>query len=89
MDNCRTTTFYGGGKKIRGRQAKGFAEEFRAFLDVCRRGGAWPLSWGNIVGTHRGCFAAMCSQTSKMVHVHNPVLANDSSLSIPPRTARP
>ena len=40
MDDFRTTTFYGGGKKIRGWQAKGFAEELRAFLDVCRHGGA-------------------------------------------------
>ena len=71
MDDFRTTTFYGVGKKIRGRQAKGFAEELRAFLDVCSNGGPWPLSWGNIVRTHRVCFAATRSlETGEMVHIH-------------------
>ena len=39
LDYFRTTTIYGGGKKIYGRQAKGFTEELYTFLDVCRQGG--------------------------------------------------
>ena len=61
MDDFRTTQFYGGGRNVRGKQAKGFVEELRAFLDVCRNGGAWPISWQSLVGTHRVCFGAMRS----------------------------
>lgn len=70
MDDFRTTRFYGGGKNIRSKQAKGFAEELRAFLDVCRNGGAWPISWQSMVGTHRVCLGAIRSlETGEMVHV--------------------
>lgn len=61
VDDFRTTRFYGGGRKVRGKQAKGFAEELHAFLDVCRNGGAWPISWQSLVGTHRVCFGAVRS----------------------------
>lgn len=61
VDDFRTTRFYGNDKNIRGEQAKGFAEELHAFLDVCRNGGAWPISWQSLVDTHRVCFGAMRS----------------------------
>ena len=70
MDDFRTTQFYGGGRNVRGKQAKGFAEELRAFLDVCRNGGAWPISWQSLVGTHRVCFGAMRSlENGQIVHI--------------------
>ena len=70
MEDFRSTKFYGDGKNIRGRQAKGFTEELRVFLEVCRNGGAWPISWQSLVSTHRVCFAAMRSlNTGKMVNV--------------------
>ena len=70
MDDFRTTEFYGGGKNVRGKQAKGFAEELRAFLNVCRNGGAWPIPWQSMVSTHRVCFGSMCSlETGEMFHV--------------------
>ena len=61
LDDFRTTRFYGGGRTVRGRQDKGFAEELRAFVAVCRAGGAWPISWEDIADTHRVCFAAVRS----------------------------
>ena len=69
MDNFRTTEFFGGGgKALRGKQAKGFAEELTAFLKVCRSGGSWPISWDSLVSTHRVCFAAKRSlETGTMV----------------------
>ena len=70
MDDFCVTQFYGGGKKIRGWQAKGFIEELNAFLDVCRNGGTWPISWQSIVSTHRVCFAARRSlDTGEMVQI--------------------
>lgn len=70
-DDFRTTRFYGGGRNVRGKQAKGFAEELHTFLNVCRNGGAWPISWPSTVGTHRVCFGAMHSlETGKVVHVN-------------------
>ena len=72
MDDFRTTQFYGGGRNVRGKQAKGFAEELRAFLDVCRNGGAWPISWQSLVGTHRVCFGAMRSlENGQIVHIES------------------
>ncbi len=79
MDDFRTTKFYGGGKNIRGKQVKGFAEELHAFLDVCRSGGVWPISWRSMVGTHRVCFGAMCSlEIGEIVHIN--VVPTESSL---------
>ena len=71
LDDFRTTTFYGGGKRIHGRQAKGFTGELRAFLDVCRQGGAWPIPWQSLVSTHHVCFAARRSlETGEMVNIN-------------------
>ena len=57
LDDFRVTRFHGGGRTVRGRQAKGFVEELQAFLDACR-GGPWPIPWSSLTGTHRVCFAA-------------------------------
>ena len=70
MDDFRTTRFHGGGRSLRGKQAKGFAEEIDAFLGVCRDGGPWPISWDAIAATHRACFGAVRSlETGTMVDV--------------------
>ena len=70
MDDFRTTRFYGGGRAVRGRQAKGFVEELRAFLGVCRSGGPWPISWPSMARTHRVCFRAVRSlETGAMVEI--------------------
>ena len=61
LDDFRRTSFQGGPRGIRGKQAKGFAEELHAFLDTCRNGGEWPISWSEIRVTHRVCFAAIRS----------------------------
>ncbi|MDD9985765.1 MAG: bi-domain-containing oxidoreductase [Spirochaetaceae bacterium] len=70
MDDFRTTRFHGGGRRLRGKQAKGFAEEIDAFLSVCRDGGPWPIPWSGIAATHRVCFGAVRSlETGTMVDV--------------------
>ena len=70
MDDFRTTRFHGGGRSLRGKQDKGFAEEIDAFLSVCRDGGPWPISWADIAATHRVCFGAVRSlETGTMVDV--------------------
>ena len=70
MDDFRTTRFYGGGRSLRGKQAKGFAEEIDAFLSVCRDGGPWPIPWKSVAATHRVCFGAVRSlETGTMVGV--------------------
>lgn len=61
MEDFRATRFYGGGRIVRGRQDKGFDAELSRFVAVCREGGPWPISWNQIVGTHRVCFAALRS----------------------------
>ncbi len=77
MDNFRTTEFFGGGgKALRGKQAKGFGEELTAFLEVCRQGGSWPISWDSLVSTHRVCFGAKRSlETGTMVSLRESCLA--------------
>lgn len=70
MDDFRSTRFYGGGRNLRGKQAKGFAEEIDTFLSVCRDGGPWPIPWESIAATHRVCFGAVRSlETGTMVEV--------------------
>ena len=58
IDDFRSTRFYGAGRGLRGKQDKGFDEELRRFLAVCREGGPWPIPWQEIVAVHRVCFAA-------------------------------
>ena len=60
LDDFRTTRFHGGGRNVRGKQAKGFAEELRAFRDACFNG-AWAISWEAIADTHRVSFGAVRS----------------------------
>ena len=64
MADYAVTRFYGGGRTIRGRQDKGFGAELSRFVAVCRDGGPWPIPWGQIVSTHRVCFAALRSLAS-------------------------
>ncbi|MCY4011146.1 MAG: bi-domain-containing oxidoreductase [Gammaproteobacteria bacterium] len=63
MEDFAVTRFYGGGRTIRGRQDKGFGAELARFVAACRGGGPWPIPWGQIVSTHRVCFAALRSLT--------------------------
>ena len=72
IDDFRVTRFHGGGRTVRGRQAKGFPEELRAFLDACRGGGPWPISWSSLAATHRVCFAAVRSlETGREVRLRD------------------
>ncbi|MCP3917055.1 MAG: Gfo/Idh/MocA family oxidoreductase [bacterium] len=61
MDDFKTTEFFGGGGKLKGAQDKGHAGELAAFLDSCRDGGDWPISWSSLLATHRVCLAALTS----------------------------
>ena len=61
MDNFSTTTFFGGRKRFREKNSKGFKEELNAFVETCKKGGEWPIPWHSIVETHRVCFAAIDS----------------------------
>ena len=70
MDDFRTTRFCGGGRTVRGRQAKGFGETLGAFVNMCRGGGPWPIPWRSLAATHRVCFAARRSiETGRTVAV--------------------
>ena len=70
LDDFRVTRFYGGGRTVRGRQAKGFAEELAAFVGACRGGGPWPIPWASMAATHRVCFGAVRSlETGRMVRL--------------------
>ena len=64
MEDFSVTRFHGGGRTIRGRQDKGFGAELSRFVAVCRDGGPWPISWEQIVSTHRVCFGALRSLAS-------------------------
>ena len=72
LDDFRMTRFYGGGRNVRGRQAKGFSEELRAFIDACS-GGPWPISWESMAATHHTCFGAVRSlETGRTVRLPTP-----------------
>ena len=64
VEDFAVTRFYGGGRTVRGRQDKGFGAELSRFVAVCRDGGPWPISWEQIVSTHRVCFGAISSLAS-------------------------
>ena len=71
LDDFRITRFHGGGRSVRGRQAKGFSEELRAFVDACS-GGPWPISWESIAVAHHVCFGAVRSlETGQTVRLAN------------------
>jgi predicted dehydrogenase/threonine dehydrogenase-like Zn-dependent dehydrogenase len=42
----------------RGRRDRGHSTEIRAFLDACRNGGSWPISWPDLYATTWAAFAA-------------------------------
>lgn len=60
LDNYRHTTFHGSRQRaVRGRQAKGFAEEIEAFVRSVRTGGDWPISFASLERTTRATFAIL------------------------------
>jgi predicted dehydrogenase len=54
---------WSGGKceKFSGRKDKGHNREFAAFIDACRRGGPWPISWQDLYGVTAASLAAVRS----------------------------
>jgi len=47
--------------RARGHKDKGHANELRAFVDACRTGGAWPISWEHVYATSWASLAAVQS----------------------------
>jgi len=56
----------------RGGRDKGHAREIEAFLDVCRSGGAWPISWRDLYGTS---WASL--MTMRSLRESRPISASD------------
>jgi len=54
---------WGGNKAthVRGGKDKGHEAEFKQFVEVCRHGGAWPISWEQLYGTTWASLAAVQS----------------------------
>jgi predicted dehydrogenase len=50
IDNWDKIELYHGGRRegARGGKDKGHALEFKAFIDACRSGGAWPIPWADL-----------------------------------------
>lgn len=67
MDNFCSTVCMGkrGKKKLKGKQAKGFAEEISAFLWAVRDGGMAPIEFQSIVNTTACTFAVLESLQKK------------------------
>ena len=61
MDNFCTTTCSGrlGKRKLKGRQAKGFAEELRAMADAVKAGAPAPIPFAEIENVTRATFAVL------------------------------
>ncbi|MDB4391163.1 bi-domain-containing oxidoreductase [Akkermansiaceae bacterium] len=59
MDNFCKTTCSGklGKEKLKGKQAKGFAEELEAFASAVKSGDSSPISFESLVNTTETCFA--------------------------------
>ena len=83
IDDFRTTRFYGGGRSMHGKQAKGFAEEIDAFLTVCRDGGPWPISWSCIAATHRVCFGSRAQPGNRHDGRRRVIGGSDSNARVP------
>ena len=47
--------------RARGGRNKGHDREMQAFLEACRSGGAWPISWRDLYGTSWASLMAMRS----------------------------
>lgn len=50
IDNWDRVELYTGGRSTEGRggKDKGHAPELKAFVEACRRGGAWPIPWSEL-----------------------------------------
>jgi len=72
MDNFCSTVCMGkrGKKKLKGKQAKGFAEEISAFLDSIKKGGPAPIPFESLVNTTACTFAVLESlRTKKTIEI--------------------
>ncbi|MDA7531524.1 bi-domain-containing oxidoreductase [Akkermansiaceae bacterium] len=57
-DFCKTTCSGKLGKeKLKGKQAKGFAEELEVFISACKSGDSSPISFESLFNTTETCFA--------------------------------
>lgn len=72
LDNFCSTVCLGkrGRKKLKGKQAKGFKEEIRTFLDAIQKGGQMPIPFESLVNTTAVTFAVLESlRTKKIIHI--------------------
>src|SRR5207244_1353450 len=53
VEGWDTVEMWAGNRRSRapGHKDKGHANEFRAFVDACRSGGAWPIPWAHLYAT--------------------------------------
>lgn len=73
MDNFCATVCMGkrGKKKLKGKQAKGFAEEISAFLGSIKTGGPAPIAFDSLVDTTACTFAVLESlRTNTTIQLH-------------------
>jgi predicted dehydrogenase/threonine dehydrogenase-like Zn-dependent dehydrogenase len=63
IDQWGTVELWSGGRRrtANGGRDKGHTAEFKAFLDVLRHGGPWPIAWEDIRATTLASFAAVRS----------------------------
>jgi predicted dehydrogenase/NADPH:quinone reductase-like Zn-dependent oxidoreductase len=63
IDHWGSIELWSGGRRrtANGNRDKGHSAEFRAFLDVVRNGGSWPIAWDDIRATTVASLAAVCS----------------------------
>jgi len=63
IDHWGSIELWWGGRRrtANGNRDKGHSAEFRAYLDVIRNGGAWPIAWDDIRATTMASLAAVRS----------------------------
>ena len=63
VDEWDRVELYKGGnvERSKGGKDKGHANEFTAFLDACRKGGAWPIPWDHLYGVTWASIMAVLS----------------------------
>ncbi len=63
LDSWNDGELWANGKcdKFSGQKDKGHQSEFAAFLNACRSGGAWPISWNDLRGVTLSTIGAMRS----------------------------
>ena len=63
VDEWDRVDLYKGGssERVKGGKDKGHASEFAAFLEACRRGGAWPIPWDHLYGVTWASIMAVLS----------------------------